>query len=116
MNRIDLDAYLADFADAVTDEQKDEILATAEAIERVYPGEDFAAEQEAMLSGIVQVVLGDSTMHERIQAYREAQARLDTVLAGMRGALAVEVARTSEYAVHRATGLARATIAKAVGK
>ena len=116
MNRIDLDAYLADFADTVTDDQKDEIIALADTIEKVYPGEDYVGERESMLTGVVQAVLGDTDTKTVIRAWREAQARLDSALAEMRGVIAVEVGRTSEYAVHKATGLARATVAKAVGK
>lgn len=116
MNRNELDAFLGDFADTLTDEQADEILAAAEYLDQAYTGDDYANEREAMLSGIVQATLGDDDLASMIRAWHAAKAAYDTALATMRGGIAVEVGRTSENAVHTTYGLARPTVRKALGK
>lgn len=116
MSTLDLDAFLGAYADTLTDQQRDEITSAAEHIEKAYPKDDFNDEREAMLTGIMQATLGDSDLAAAVREWHMANQAQARALARMRGAITVEVARTSELAVANTYGIARPTVRKALGK
>ena len=111
----DLNNYLGHAASEATEDQKEEMLAAAEVIDRVYPDRDGDDNADAF-SAAVQVILGDSTTETLVDEWKTAMANVATANTLMRGALAVEVSRASELAVAEKFGLNRGTVRKAVGK
>ena len=116
MQRHELDAWLGDFADTLTDDQKDALAGAADGIEERYPDEDDDRRQAAMIAAS-QVAFGDTTLTEAADAWRAAKQAERAAMAALTGAvLMADRSGETEAAIVKATGINRMTIRKALGK
>lgn len=118
----DLTAYLGDFADDLTDDQRERLESAADTIAERYPvpadGEpaDVTDEREAALTSAMQHILGESTPDEVVQAWVAAKRAADEAHAAMTGMLIALSVTETEYRMARTLGLSRTTIRKALAK
>ena len=131
MQDYELDAWLGDTE--TTTEQRAALHAVATALDDRYPrdGEEdeWAEDRAAAFTGAAQVILGDATVTEAVEAWRRAHLTAEEARAAMTGALIastvgdrivvdgkiVDLGMT-EAELLRATDLARGTIRKALGR
>ena len=108
----ELDAWLGD-TDA-TDAQRAALQDAAYTITRRYPDPDLADDREQALTAAAQVILGDATLEEHVDAWRAAR-RIETERhAAMTGALIATGG--TEVGLAARAGLTRMTVRKALGK
>ena len=115
MQPYELDAWLGDARDIMTDEQ---VASFARLVDRIgdrWP--DDVAERTEAMRGALQIILGDATLAEvgrdlrRVRvAEREAAARLTGAL------LAGAAAGIAETVMAEESGVSRPTVRKALGK
>lgn len=121
MRRDELDAWLGDFADTLSDAQKDDLLAVYATLEERYPDEDDER-RTAGLTAASQVAFGDTTLREVADAWRAARLAEREAMAALTGAVlmaewsAPEYGRVTEATIVSATGVNRQTVRKMLGK
>ena len=117
MQPYELDAWLGDARDTMTDEQ---VASFARLVDRIgdrWHDDDDVAERTEAMRGALQIILGDATLAEvgrdlrRVRvAEREAAARLTGAL------LAGAAAGIAETVMAEESGVSRPTVRKALGK
>ena len=112
----DLNNYLGAFASEATDGQREAIMDVSDIVDRVFPGEDQRDDNQEMLAAAVQAILGDEEPAKVVDEWKAATKAVWAATVRMRGAIAVEVARSNELAVSEKYGVSRPTVRKAMGK
>lgn len=112
--RTDLQNWLGDFADQVTNEQLDALVTAANTIDLRWPDPDDADSRERALSAAAQVILGDDTLESISREYQAARRIERERMAALTGAL-IATPGSERDLVERA-GVARMTVRKALGK
>jgi len=116
---MDITAYLGDFADDLTDEQKDTLAGVFDVIAAKYSGEDDELERQEATSAAAQIAFGDATATEFAEAWRRAKAAERVAMAELTGAIIATVAPHGDWSENEAAaelGLNRRTIRRALGK
>lgn len=118
MQDYELDAYLGDWADRVTDEQRRIIGGALDAVAKRWPSPDFTDEQTAAGNAAVEVAFGDATAEQIAAEYRAARDAEQAARLRLTGAiLATSLAEPiSEQALAERFGVTRVTVRKALGK
>lgn len=121
MQRYELDAYLGDFADDLTEDQKADLLRASDEIDALYPDDDdldeYADERLAAFSAAVQYVMGDldaASAGDNLLMARSASA--SAMAAARQIALMATANGAQEAPLARQLGVDRMTIRKWVGK
>lgn len=117
MQEYELDAWLGELRDELTDEQYDRLLSEARDIEARFPGRDQDEEQDAALAATLQWIQGDTSLEKAADALVRARAaeREASIHAQQVARLAV-LDGMSEVEAARRAGLTRPTVRKALGK
>lgn len=114
MQRYELDAYLGDAADQLTDTQKDDLLRTADDIDATYDEEDDRA---VAFSAAVQYVFGDLDADDVGAALTGARVAEREAYVTARQVAVMAVRDGAEEApLARALGVDRMTVRKWLGK
>lgn len=108
----EMDAWLGPAGEDMTDEQRDQFAALAEAVFAQWPaGEDDPAAGTEQLNGALMVVLGDATLAELGAVRRQAELAYEEAHGRVLGAiLASRELGPSE--ISRQSGLSRVTVTK----
>ena len=109
----ELDAWLGDFADDLSDDQKEHLARVAEALAARYPDE---REGQAAMVGATQVAFGDTTLGEAADVWRAARAAEREAMAALTGAVMMSADTKTEAEIVAETRINRMTIRKAMGK
>lgn len=115
----DITAYLGDFADQLTDEQRDTLASVFDVIAAKYPGEDDEMERQEAANAAAQIVFGDATAVEFAEAWRAAKVAERVAMAGLTGGIIASVAPHGGWSENEAAselGLNRRTVRRALGK
>lgn len=118
----DLTAYLGDFADDLTDDQRARLERADSQIAERYPipadGElaDVIEERTAALNAATQLVFGESEPSAVVEAWQDARRASDEAHATMTGMIIALSATESERRMSENLHLTRVTIRKALGK
>lgn len=107
-------AWLGPAAADITDDQLAALGAASDAIETRWPDRDLAETRERALSAAAQVILGEATLESVGAAYLAARRAERNAIAALTGALLVSAG--SERVLEERSGVARATVRKALGK
>ena len=107
--------YLGDFADELTDEQRDRLVSVAEQIEGRYH-EDLTEERLAALNAASMLAFGDSTLGTLADEWRAARERERAAMAARTGAIMYAAGEMSQAEIVTATRVNRMTVRKALGK
>lgn len=121
MQRYELDAYLGDFADDISDGQKVALMRISDELEELYPPNDeldeYGREREAAFSAAVQYVMGD--LDTDSAGSNLLTARLDTadaMAAARQVAVMADADGEAESSIARKLGVDRMTVRKWLGK
>ncbi|MCR1785288.1 hypothetical protein KVF89_22300 [Nocardioides carbamazepini] len=116
MQRHELDAWLGDFADTLTGDQKDDLAGVIDAITCRYSDEDDER-RDAAVAGATSLALGDLTLEDAADAWRTAREAERAAMAALTGAiLMADQEGDSEASIVKQTRVNRMTIRKALGK
>ena len=102
--------------DSVPDSERANLESAYATIERAHPRPGQAAQMYVAYDAALDVATGHTDALALVTAWKIAADAADLAHARMRGALALEVARTNESAVAQRYGVSRPTVRKAVGK
>lgn len=116
MQEHELTAYLGDFADEVTADQRAAMHRAEEVIETRYPGDDLQSEVAEAFSAAVQVILGDDTLEHFGETWRQARMAERAAMVSLTGAIIAQAQTASEVEVADRAGVDRQTVRKALGK
>ena len=115
MQDYEMDAWLGDFADDLTADQRDRLKSVFEQIEgRYHP--DMTEERLAATSAAAAIAFGDSTLTALADEWRAARERERAAMAALTGAIIYSAGEMTEAQIVTATGVNRMTILKALGK
>lgn len=112
--RNDIRNVLGGFADQVTGDQLDQLVAINDVIEQRWPDPDDRDSREQALSGAIQVILGDDTLEGLGAALRRARLAERAAMDQLTGALLASPG--SERVLVEQSGVARMTVRKALGR
>ena len=110
----EMDAWLGDFADNLTSEQRDRLVSVAEQIEARYDA-DLTDERIAALNAAARLAFGDSTLGVLADEWRAARERERAAMAAMTGAIMYAAGEMSQAEIVTATHVNRMTIRRALG-
>lgn len=102
--------------EGVPDSARADLQAAYAAIDRAHARPGQAAQRNVAADAAHDVATGHADALDLVTAWKTAADAADLAHARMRGAIALEVARTNEYAVSQRFGVSRPTVRKAVGK
>ena len=74
----------------------------------------MAQERDAALSAALQVILGETTVEDVVEAYFRAQLAAQSAHAGQTGAIIAAAQTSTQVELARRTGLSRVSIHKAL--
>ena len=113
----EIDAYLGDFAQETTEEQKGELKEALALVESRFPDEDADDDRRDAGNAATQIILRDSTVKEIVDEWFTLRRRERSAWAGAVGAIvALNVQGVSENQIAQETGISRDTVRKALGK
>jgi hypothetical protein len=112
--RTDMLTWLGPAADEMTAEQIDEFDRVAAAIGGRWPDPEDSDSRELALSAAAQVIVGDNSLEALAGSWRDARRVERERMAALTGALIATPG--SERALEERSGVARATVRKALGK
>jgi hypothetical protein len=118
MQDYELDAYLGEFADQLSEQQRAVLASALNILEDRWPGPDYTDERTEAGNAATEVVFGDATADQIASEYRTARSAERVARLRLTGAiLATSLAgETSEPALAERFGVTRMTIRKALGK
>lgn len=118
-----VDAYLGDFADRLSDDQKGDLARVfAQVGERYLDLDDHGVVEpwsdsaEEGWTAAAQIALGDSTLTEVSERWLASRLAERQAMAAMTGAMLWSALSMSEAQIVEATGINRMTVRKAMGK
>ncbi|MCU1687765.1 MAG: hypothetical protein JWQ81_8504 [Amycolatopsis sp.] len=117
MQRHELDAYLGDFANDLTADQKAELLSASDDIDALYPEDDDLDERQAAFSAAVQYVMGDldaPSAGDNLLIARNATA--SAMAAARQIAVMATASGAKEAPLARELGVDRMTVRSWLGK
>ena len=115
MQDYEMDAWLGDFADDLTADQRDRLKDVFEQIEgRYHP--DMTEERLAAANAAAMIAFGDSTLDALADQWRAARERERAAMAALTGAILYASGEMSQADIVAATRVNRMTIRKALGK
>ena len=115
----ELDAYLGDFADEMTDENKRVLQHVLDKLAQRWPSPDFTAEATEAGNAATRLAFGDSMPDEFAAEYRAAREAEQTAWLRLTGAIvwtALAEPTLSEQAIADRYGVTRMTVRKALAK
>ena len=112
--RTDLQNWLGDFTDIVTDQDLDALVEAANTIDERWPDPDVADFRERALSAAALVILGGDTLETIAAKWKKARLVERQRMAALTGALIATPG--SERELVDRSGVARMTVRKALGK
>lgn len=115
MQDYEMDAWLGDFADDLTADQRDRLKDVFEQIEgRYHP--DMTEERLAATTAAAMIAFGDSTLDALADQWRAARERERVAMAALTGAIMYAAGEMCQAEIVTATRVNRMTIRKALGK
>lgn len=117
MQRYEMDAWLGDAADDLTEDQIGRLMAEADRIDARYPDSDNEAERQAALTAAVQYLLGETRPTDAGQRLNTARGVQAEAMAASKQIAAMAVADgMSAVQAATATAIDRMTLLKVLGK